>query len=335
MTGDADANWQREVDGGNRVAAGYAGMLVVFFTYGPGQGPEGGGFSSVDYNFVKMPGFNIDRSCGYQDISLLAHEIGHYFGLSHPFAQIFSSIQEAESYFTAHGNDPGVFDGDGLSDTPPDPFINTPEFQCNPIQSITLNGRVFPLPRNNIMSYYSPPVDLTDLTPQQSNIVRWVLRFRAKNGMATPINIEVPGAIEFATLPMKDIVDMAPSMQDMSTFGDVPRWSGDKQLFSNAQPNSVIGFSISVGAPGKYRLNLYATMAPDYGKIQTLVDGTPLGAPIDLYAPIVLPSGRISIGTIDLSAGNHALSFRVVGKNAASINYSLGLDAFTLTPGQK
>ena len=194
---------------------------------------------------------------------------------------------------------------------------------------------MFPLPRNNIMSYYSPPVDLTDLTPQQSNIVRWVLRFRAKNGMATPINIEVPGAIEFATLPMKDIVDMAPSMQDMSTFGDVPRWSGDKQLFSNAQPNSVIGFSISVGAPGKYRLNLYATMAPDYGKIQTLVDGTPLGAPIDLYAPIVLPSGRISIGTIDLSAGNHALSFRVVGKNAASINYSLGLDAFTLTPGQK
>jgi hypothetical protein len=124
-------------------------------------------------------------------------------------------------------------------------------------------------------------------------------------------------------------------VQDMSAFGDTPRWSRDKQLFSSAQPNSVIGFSISVGAAGQYRLNLYATLAPDYGTIQTLVDGNPLGAPIDLYAPIVLPSGSISIGMIDLSAGTHALSLRDVGKNAASIGYSLGLDAFTLTPGQK
>lgn len=106
-------------------------------------------------------------------------------------------------------------------------------------------------------------------------------------------------------------------------------------MFCSAQLNSTIEFSISAGAAGRYGLYLYATTAPDFGKIQTLVDGNPLGAPIDLYAPIVLPSGRISIGTIDLSAGTHTLSFRVVGKNAASNAYSLGLDAFTLTPGQK
>ncbi|MGA2111159.1 MAG: hypothetical protein ABSG98_03280 [Anaerolineales bacterium] len=334
MSGDSDANWLGEVDVANQVAAGYPGRVVVLFTYGPGKGPEGGGFSWSDYNFVKMPGFNIDRACGYQDISLLAHEIGHYFGLSHPFAEIFPSLQAAESYFSAHGNNPEIFDGDGLSDTPPDPFINTPEFECEPVQSVTLNGRVFPLPRTDIMSYYGPPAALTDLTPQQSNIVRLVLELRAKNGMATPTNLGVPGAIDFATLPIEKTVDMSPSVQGMSTFGDVPRWSGDKQLFSNAQPNSVIGFSVSVGGAGKYQLNLYATMAPDYGKIQTLVDGSPLGPAIDLYAPIVLPSGRIPIGTIDLAAGTHALSFRVVGKNAASINYSVGLNAFTLTAGQ-
>jgi hypothetical protein len=48
-----------------------------------------------------------------------------------------------------------------------------------------------------------------------------------------------------------------------------------------------------------------------------------------------LPSGRLAIGTVDLAAGAHTLSFRVVGKNAASMGYSLGLDAFTLAPGQK
>jgi hypothetical protein len=151
--------------------------------------------------------------------------------------------------------------------------------------------------------------------------------------MATPTNIGVPGAIEFAALPIKEKAYAAPNVQEMSTFGDTPRWSGDRQLFCSAQPNGTIGFSISVGAAREYGLNLYATTAPDFGIIQTLVDGNPAGAPMDLYAPIVLPSGRISVGTIDLSAGTHTLGFRVVGKNAGSSVYSFGLNAFALAPG--
>ena len=336
MTGDADANWSREVKVGNRVAAGYSGKLVVFFIYGPGQEPTGGGFSSADYNFVEMPGFNDTTVCGYQNIGILAHEIGHYFGLLHPFTQVFPSLAKAELYFTAHGNDPAVFDGDGLSDTPPDPFISLPSFQCQPIASVTLNGQVFPLPRQNIMSYYSNAgVDRTDLTPQQSNIMRWVLGLRAKNGMATPINSDVPGAVEFETLPITSKTSVDPVVQDMSGFGDVPRWSRNKQVFTSAQTNSQIGFSISVATAGKYTLDVYATLAPDFGTLQTLVDGKVLGAPIDLYAPLVLPSGSLTIGTEELTAGTHTLSFRVTGKNAASTSYSLGLDAYTLTPQQK
>ena len=86
---------------------------------------------------------------------------------------------------------------------------------------------------------------------------------------------------------------------------------------------------------GEYALNLLATLAPDFGTVQTLIDGKPLGAPVDLYAPLVLPSGSLSIGTMDLTAGTHTLAFRVTGKNDASTDYSLGLDAFTLTAAQK
>lgn len=336
MTGDTDPNWKREVVVGNRVAAGYTGRLVVYFIYGPGSGPTGGGFSSADYNFVEMPGFNDTKVCGYQNSGILAHEIGHYFGLSHPFAQTFASLPAAELYLTAHGNNPQAFDGDGLSDTPPDPFINIPEFQCKPTQSVTLNGQVFPLPRLNIMSYYSNAgVDRTDLTPQQSNIVRWVLGLRAKNGMGTPTNINVPGAVEFKTLPIKVKVGLTPGVQDMSGFGDAPRWSGDSQVFASGQPGSVIGFSVSVPAAGMYQLDLYATLAPDFGTLQTLVDSNPLGAPIDLYAPIILPSGRIPIGMQELATGAHTLSFHIVDKNAASNGYSLGLNSFVLTAQKK
>jgi hypothetical protein len=194
---------------------------------------------------------------------------------------------------------------------------------------------VFPLPRQNIMSYYSNPgVDRTDLTPQQSAIVRWILGVRAKNGMATPTNIGVPSAIQFASLPITNRVDVAPAVQDMSVFGDTPRWSGNKQVFTTARLDSVIGFSIAVAAAGQHQLNLYATMAPDFGTIQTLVDGQPAGAAIDLYAPLVLPSGSLSIGAVDFTAGTHTLSFRIAGKNALSTGYSLGLNAFTLAPRQ-
>ena len=89
MTGDTDTNWKREVDFGNRIAAQHAGKMVVFFIHGPGQAATGGGFSFSNYNFVEMPGFNDTTVCGYQNIGILAHEVGHYFGLSHPFAMTF------------------------------------------------------------------------------------------------------------------------------------------------------------------------------------------------------------------------------------------------------
>ena len=131
--------------------------------------------------------------------------------------------------------------------------------------------------------------------------------------MATPTNLDTLNTTLFATVPIKDQSGVNCSVQDMSNFGDTPRWSGGRQLFCSAQPNSALGFTVSVAVPGKHTVNLYATTAPDYGIIQTLVDGKPLGAPIDLYAPLVLPTGKLSVGVIDLATGTHTLSFRVIG----------------------
>jgi hypothetical protein len=327
--GTEDKNWDAERSAGNAVATQYPGKLVFLFRYGPGANPVGPSFSWFDYNFVV--GMAFDTSvCGYQNIGLMAHEIGHYLGLPHPFPKVFNSIQEAEEYLQSHGNDPNAFDGDGIADTPPDPYIETNDIQCKPVASVTLKGKEFPLPRTDIMSYYEVR---TGLSPQQIDRARWILRMRQQNGMAMPTNRGIPGAMEFEALPIKDKTDLSTSVQDMSPWG-AHQWSGGKQLFCSARLNSSVRFTISVGSTGKYALNLYATMAPDFGQIQTRLDGKPFGAPVDLRAPIVMPSGKVAIGTIDLSAGTHDLEFRVVGKNAASSQYSFGLDAFTLTLGQ-
>jgi hypothetical protein len=138
------------------VAATHPGKMVVFFRHGPGTGPAGGGFSWTDYNFVVMPGFNDTWVGEQQNIGAFAHEVGHFLGLSHTFAREFGTEAEAASYFTEKKKNPLVFDGDGLTDTPPDPYVRALQSLAD-VKSITLRGVTFTLPRGDIMSYYADP----------------------------------------------------------------------------------------------------------------------------------------------------------------------------------
>jgi hypothetical protein len=177
MVDSRDPNWVEERDAAIAVAAQYRGKVVVFFRYGeqPGGGPTGEGFSGGDLNFVAMPGFGVTSVCGQQNIGLFAHEVGHYMDLSHTFRYAMDTINDAEIIFGLLGNDPAAFDGDGLSDTLPDPFIS--QLGCSSTTSVTLNGVLFTLPRDNIMSYWFS-LDKT-VTPQQIARARQKLRDRA------------------------------------------------------------------------------------------------------------------------------------------------------------
>jgi hypothetical protein len=159
-----------------REAAKYGAGPVVFFRWGSAVNPTGGAYSGFDLDFVMMPGFQDTGVCNHQNIGLLAHELGHYFGLAHTFASQFDNEQQATQYLREHGNNPAAFDGDGLSDTLPDPdiksYLGNPNHHCGRSPSaVVLDGRAFELPRTNVMSYYDPdgtgPSAGQRLTPQQ------------------------------------------------------------------------------------------------------------------------------------------------------------------------
>jgi len=108
-----------EKERANAEAAKHPGKLVVFIRWGRGATATGGGFSWTDYNFVAMPGFR-SPMCGGQNLSLLAHELGHYLGLPHTFLRTFKTRGEAEKYLIEQSSKvaslAGDFNGDRKTD---------------------------------------------------------------------------------------------------------------------------------------------------------------------------------------------------------------------------
>jgi hypothetical protein len=192
LTGVENPFWTAARDRLNQIAAREHAVLLVF-RFGPAApdgAPNGAGFGWWDYDFVVMPGFDT-RVCiaqlgpGVQNLGLLAHELGHYFGLPHTFGIKFQTRAEAADHFISVGN-PQLYDGDSsfVDDTPPDPFIQ--ELQCNVKQlSLQLGTTPFILARGNVMSFwYSDNIPI--LSHGQIDRIRSILNERVDRG---PINI--------------------------------------------------------------------------------------------------------------------------------------------------
>ncbi|MDE3067087.1 MAG: DUF2961 domain-containing protein [Verrucomicrobiota bacterium] len=143
---------------------------------------------------------------------------------------------------------------------------------------------------------------------------------------ARPPTPKMPGALEGEQMKILAKTGGDPRPQDMSGFGD--KWSNDAQLWwTGARPGDRLDLALPVARTGNYRLATQLTKAPDYGIVQLLLDGKPLGGPLNLYHPGVIPSGELDLGTRDLAAGQHVLTVRIAGADERAVkSYMFGLD---------
>ena len=140
-----------------------------------------------------------------------------------------------------------------------------------------------------------------------------------------------PYSVEAEGLRILDHKDGDATTQEMAGFGH--DWSGDSQFwFTGNKVGAEATLELPVQTAGSYNLVVYYTTAVDYGIVQVLIDGNPVGDPTDCYSQGVHAKGRTALGAVDLTAGPHRITFRAVGKNKAGTNYLIGVDAIGLEP---
>jgi hypothetical protein len=336
---DTFPDWRAQGALGNEIAARYPGKVLVIMRHGPGPTSDYGGSGAPSHGFIILPGLGVSIHCGSTALLWFAHEMGHFLGLGHtmPNLPAFASIADAAAYFVQNGRTRSVFDGDGFSDTLPDPYMRFLECATT-TAAVTLDGVVFELPRDNLMSYYK---EAAVLTPMQCAIVRDMAALVVRGAGRYPTNVATAG-VATGTLRF-EAEDLAnahsgpePVEQDMTGFAPYPfspRWSQDAQLYWGAGSGKWLTLYINVPETKRYSVFVYATLSPYFDTVRVDIDGKATGVTLDAYAPQVLPSGPIEVASgLELTKGQHRVRFTVIGTNSASLGHGFGVDCLELRP---
>ncbi len=121
--------------------------------------------------------------------------------------------------------------------------------------------------------------------------------------------------------------------QDMRNF-DALRSRDAHRLWDGVVGES-LQTSFEVDAAGCYDLVLQLTIAPDYGILAVMLDGTDVCQFIDTYNAQVGVAPLLTISDVSLAVGRQAITFKLTGSNVQAqkfqaSNYLMGLDYLEL-----
>jgi hypothetical protein len=116
-------------------------------------------------------------------------------------------------------------------------------------------------------------------------------------------------------------------------------FTGDLSLqwHDAAEPGALLEIALPVATKGRYAISVRVAKYRTYGIHQFLINGTPLGKPVDMFGNPghdIVTAFNVNLGEVNLNAGNNRLGIRLVGTNADTImaNHGAGLDWVNLTP---
>lgn len=117
--------------------------------------------------------------------------------------------------------------------------------------------------------------------------------------------------------------------QNMVRFGSA--WSNGSQILAITDAEGdYVTVALPMDKSGIYEMWLCYTKANDYGFLQLILNGEPVGDVYDGYDPAVVPSGLVDMGKVFLNEGENRFRFQVTGKNKASKNFYFGVDCVIL-----
>ena len=115
--------------------------------------------------------------------------------------------------------------------------------------------------------------------------------------------------------------------QDMNPFTE-DDWSGNSHVWwTGAKPGDRLTLQVPVAEPGRYEVIVVLTKARDYAIVELEFEGN-TAVSYDLYMPnVVVATPATTLGTMDLTPGDHTLTVEITGKNVHAVpSYMFGLD---------
>jgi len=186
-----------------------------------------------------------------------------------------------------------------------------------------------------------PEGQLNQLTPdEQRDLIAYLGSPQqvAIRGPRAPIDGKtgrVPGAIEGESMKIVGKTAGTAASQPMGGFTK-DKWSGSDHLWwTGAGPGALLELELPVEVDGVYQVEAVLTMARDYGIVQLLIDGEPLGEPVDGFNnPDVITTGVLTYGPRSLTRGVHKLGLQIQGANPKAVKaHMVGLDYVRLVSG--